>query len=197
VKKEIDSVIVKKKARYSSADNRADLGFSFSHGFAFLYNRPVFTSRVGYIVNPKVIINLTYLNLETTSSKYDNSEDEHITYDSGDGNVIEFGLKYFDTNSFYLKTGLYFRKQTSREKDIDDGAFFQFTSNQNGEGTVHDTGLILALGNQWQWSHFSMGIEWIGASMSVANWKYENTGEGTNVHLNNLRLLNFYVGASF
>lgn len=185
------------KTRFSSADNRDNLHLSFNHGVAFLYNRPVLTSRLAYIINKKMTVNLTYINLETSSSKYDNKEDEHITYDSGDGNVVELGLKYFETNSFYLKAGLYYRNQTSRERDIDDGAFFQFTSNQDGEGTVIDSGIILAFGNQWQWGHFTMGAEWLGTSMSIGNWKYENMGEGTSVNLNNIRLLNFYVGASF
>lgn len=181
----------------NSLANREKLKFTFNHGVAVLYKRGVFTSQIGYIVNSQVTLDLTYMNLETSTSRYDKSDDETNTYDSGDGGALELGIKYFDDNSLYYRLGLYYRKQTTRRQKVGDGVIVTFRPNEVGEGTIVDAGLILGIGNQWQWRHLTFGVEWAGFSSTLVNWQFENTGDGESVSLIEGRLLNVFFGASF
>jgi hypothetical protein len=195
----IDNGVVQKSPVKStrSQDIRENRKFTFNHGAGYFYDKVTYTSEIGYFIKPDLVLSLNYISLESASTKHDNELDKDITYDSGSGSAIELSVKSFQSNSLYIKAGAYYRNQIIVEKDIDDGGFLQFTSSENKNGEIEDAGVFFALGNQWQWSHFTMGCDWLGASSSLGRWKYTNEGEGQAVTLSSVRVLHFYLGASF
>jgi hypothetical protein len=180
-----------------SSENKKNLTYTVNAGFGFAYGKLISSVEFGYFLQPDIILNLNFMDLKTTSTEHDNDQDKDITYDSGGGNALEVTIKKFVGNSQYFRAGLYYRNQTISERDIDDGGFLQFERDIDADGVIQDMGGLIAVGHQWQWSSFTLGCDWVGYSSSLGRWKYENDGEGQTVSLNNLRLLNFYLGASF
>lgn len=80
---------------------------------------------------------------------------------SGEENVsnVAAQYKFFLGNSFYLAPEIfylnYFRKYANRR--------------------LTSIGAGLKIGNQWQWEHFTLGVDWIGVGENVAYFKRDNS----------------------
>lgn len=119
----------------------------------------------------------------------------------------------FFGNSFYLSTGV--RHQNISVSDSDRSIFLEddyYT--WEAEGTR--TSALLAIGNQWQWENYTMGVDWIGFGLPFAsNAKEKALTNGTDLSSKSANrnlieqikkenfkdtyavLLRFYLGASF
>lgn len=121
----------------------------------------------------------------------------------------------FFGNSFYLEGGLAGHKKNVQRSNPWD----QAPLNVNGPYVVkteseyerRDFGMVFGLGNQWQWSHFTLGCEWVGiyipfSSSKTQGYKVETLSDGSSkrwdiarndVNSSDLRLLNLHFGFSF
>ncbi len=111
--------------------------------------------------------------------------------------------KHFTGNSFYFNTGIDFRK-------VDYDYRSTVTSTQSHFDSTSAI-ISFAIGNQWQWNSFTMGCDWIGLSLPVAD-KISNASITTGSAFEegdfkddqdlfsgktHIQLLRFYLGASF
>jgi hypothetical protein len=92
------------------------------------------------------------------------------------GSIVGLAARYYTGNSFYLLGGI---GQRSIEMNIG----LKSTALDYGiEGSVEadSTVLVLAIGNQWQWSGgFSLGVEWFGYASAFgakATSTFQETG---------------------
>lgn len=110
-----------------------------------------------------------------------------------DGNEEEdtqtvFGLeyKYFTGNSFYLAPEIYYLNYSENDKTP--------TLFDNENETVKTVGLSFKIGNQWQWSNFTMGVDWIGIGRNL--FFFQRTDD-LLTHNFTATFLNAYIGISF
>jgi hypothetical protein len=108
-------------------------------------------------------------------------------------------------NSFYYRGGVDLRQ-----------AQFSYTYNGTTTDSYSWKGSSVALnfqiGNQWQWSNFTLGCDWIGLSLPLTKSIYEETYSPSSptyyrdwaahdqdliVKGTHINLLRFYLGASF
>lgn len=84
------------------------------------------------------------------------------------------GLKTFWGNSFYTKLG-YSQRSYSFDWRMDrvDNSFESVTRNASARGVE------FALGNQWQFGAFTLGVDWIGAYIPLSTEGDEAFKEGT------------------
>lgn len=121
-------------------------------------------------------------------------------------NSASLNLKHFVGNSFYIKGGLDHRHIRVHEYDAypSNGAsplYYEFGADVVAAGLV--------IGNQWQWSGFTLGCDWFGVSQPVSkkfiderassesdakSMRKAQTDYVASVALQGLRL---YLGASF
>jgi hypothetical protein len=119
-------------------------------------------------------------------------------------------LKLFTGNSFYFKGGLIYRQVY-----VDNvSCILCEDKTPRDAGSASSLGIEGAIGNQWQWETFTLGVDWLGVVAPVAVLKTENKydsssskSESTKQEINevwndvakavNLSLLRFYLGASF
>lgn len=83
--------------------------------------------------------------------------------------VTALQLKHFEDNSFYISPGLYYLNYFEDEKN---------NSKPSGHHSV--LGVDLRIGNQWQWSHWTIGADWIGIGRNVMYWS-NSSNIGNNV----------------
>lgn len=180
---------------------------------------PAFSSgfTVGYFQSPDLILQLEAtsgfrLNYTSSAQKDENgygSSTSSIAWTS-EFQAVAVGAhaKYFVGNSFYVKGGLDYR--SVRQADIHTNV-----GNSASSYTIEFTGqalsAALALGNQWQFSYFTLGIDWIGAVLPFTSKVSETnpanstdygrqlSREGQQNYLKSLSGLfgRFYLGASF
>ena len=107
-------------------------------------------------------------------------------------------FKGFAGNTFYYKVGLDYIKVTAYNRDT------LFTSS-NFEVQGNKVGASVSIGNQWQWSGFTMGCDWVGISVPLTHTTTTNT-YGTEyttgkaeyyIEQTDVQLVHFYLGASF
>lgn len=156
----------------------------------------------GFYIDPNSILdiayhhNLFFANVGTLGSDY----------------TIKFEMfgthyKHFVKNSFYVKPGLEYRKLSYN--------YTTYFPDQKLEESTQFTGSTLtanfAIGNQWQWDHFTLGCDWVGIGIPIATTISSEYSAGTYSH--NLQRLSddkqryikdivlyfgqFYIGASF
>jgi hypothetical protein len=112
-------------------------------------------------------------------------------------------VKYFMGNSFYIDAGLSANITEFTVKNIgytSEKGFYEYRQHEKWQ----HGGLDLAIGNQWQWEHFTLGTDWIGIyqPLTQKQVEYENTAVGDDVQniklgVNHARILAFYLGMSF
>jgi hypothetical protein len=117
--------------------------------------------------------------------------------------------KYFAWNTLYFKGGINQRHISFSEK-MNNFLFTGQTVTQKFEGDV--TALEISIGNQWQWSHFTVGIDWFGYSLPVSSRVTSRKIEGSTdetrfstlegpekryLESGSLTAFNFYLGASW
>jgi hypothetical protein len=124
--------------------------------------------------------------------------------------TVGLNLKYFTGNSFYLKGGAEYRQVSITNFHC----LFCDSNTKSDLGSADSIGVELAIGNQWQWSNFTLGCDWLGATIPVATTKISNSyksdpdfSSSSKSDLDNAwnqlarttsyELLRFYLGASF
>jgi hypothetical protein len=125
-------------------------------------------------------------------------------------------IKRYAGNSFYFELGAAAHERNVRTKDYtydfrSDGSFGAVYYDEE-DYRKQDIGLQLGLGNQWQWEHFTLGCEWVGAYVPIQatgfsgkSRRHLTSGEEQELSLgkkkNNLntslRALNFSFGWQF
>ncbi|WP_413290176.1 hypothetical protein [Bdellovibrio sp. HCB337] len=119
--------------------------------------------------------------------------------------TLGMNLKHFFGNSFYTKTGVDIRSMKLK------GTYNDFDNNGVTTGSSRSVTGTLAIGNQWQWENFAMGVDWIGINPVIntmeTNFRSTNTNltEKTSIEKEwkNLargyggQLMRFHLGMSF
>lgn len=117
------------------------------------------------------------------------------------------GVRQFLAESFYLKGGLRQRHFARRE-------WFDDLFDNPHELVVDDLGFDFALGNRWQWSAFTLGVDWFGiySPLTVLSAKTRTIRKSDNVVIateptsngaaregitTDVRLVYLFLGASF
>ena len=121
--------------------------------------------------------------------------DDNDVYDDFEqegGTVYSMDVKIFTGNSFYVKPGIYYRKQTDVLSWIYNSSADNWAANEKAE--IEDIGINFRIGNQWQWDNFTLGCDWIGLSRTVS--KLSETGNTEDLEVSGAAL-NFYLGLSF
>lgn len=118
-------------------------------------------------------------------------EAQELWDNAGKGFAFSVEYKRFVSRTFYLKPSIYYRSQ----KIVHSTFSFNDDLSDSEAGSIHDSGISFRIGNQWQWSKFTLGCDWVGYSGSLVT--FDRSGNLDDSIKSNLSLLNFYVGASF
>jgi hypothetical protein len=150
----------------------------------------------------------TILSLEVTNNG-SNSHFQGSGYDL-EATSVGLHLKRFVGNSFYLKLGIDQRQVKSKYNWNYSSEFSEASEVREFEG--QSTAASFAIGNQWQWSGFTMGCDWFGLvlpissqitreylSSSTKDYDRSRLKESEDQQLKNTiaQGLRFYLGASF
>lgn len=81
--------------------------------------------------------------------------------------TVALYMKRYVGNSFYFELGLAAHERNVRTKeytyDFRPNGSFGAVYYDEESYTQKDAGLQFGIGNQWQWEHFTLGCEWVGA----------------------------------
>ncbi len=148
---------------------------------------PTKAIEIGYFINKDEVVSLQFTDLP--------DNDSFNSRDSEGGSALSVDYKIFTGNSFYIKPGIYYRNQ----KDITG-----YTYNNSIEdwvtrdfAEIEDIGVNFRIGNQWQWSNFTVGCDWIGANSSIITLSKSGINEDIEDLEVSATLLNLYLGISF
>lgn len=204
---ETDVVIVKEtpNAIYEGSSEHNRIGKKFHLSLMPIGVGPAFAFwtgfNAGYSIDRNNSILLSVNNL--------NKQSETCTGDiscSISGNSLSASYKRFVSNSFYFIGGASYR-QVKYAKAENFGSISDYAYDFDGNGIALD----FSIGNQWHWQNFTMGCDWIGGSIPVAN-RIETENISGNLSYGqsslddrkkmyfesfSLRALNFYIGANF
>ncbi|UYL10212.1 hypothetical protein B9G69_006420 [Bdellovibrio sp. SKB1291214] len=192
----------------TSSQNRKDKKFMVALESSSLgpSETSYFGVQLGMYLKPETILQLEVGGGQNKSDKdtwqifmLDNARTERINK----GNSVAINIKHFTGNTFYVKGGLGYRTidySYNYEDTVADAYNFQ--------GNVLYTNVLI--GNQWQWSNFTLGCDWFGASIPLASnvtgQSIDTTSSYTQGDLKDKKsrldqvqyqLLRLYVGASF
>lgn len=153
------------------------------------------------------------LGLSFDSVKNDRYQERFLFINSYSSTGVELSFKQFFGNSFYLTSGV--RHQNISISDSDRSIFYE-DEYYAWEAKGTRTSALLAIGNQWQWENFTMGVDWIGLGLPFASsYKEKALSNGAelssspgyrneieqikkeNFKENYALALRFYLGASF
>ena len=121
--------------------------------------------------------------------KYIEYDSPKVYEDTYRGEVLEIFYKKFNGNSFYVKPLVFYRNMDIDEKEGTDYVFSDF-------------GVGISIGNQWQWSNFTIGCDWVGVNSRLATLDYKDSKNSERVFFSKgygftANLLNLYIGYSF
>lgn len=159
---------------------RSQKKYNFNFGTAVAVEEGTLASlEASYHLNELEDISIA---LTRFDSLYSNTE--HLR---AKGYILTTYYKYYFGNSFYLKPGLYYKDQeTTITNDISSSTVIE---------NLSAVGLDLRIGNQWQWEHFSFGIDWVGQSVDFHNFSINRRQrKETNSFF---IALNIYIGVTF
>ena len=197
----------KMKLRKSESTNSLNqrIGKSYSLNASALgvtHNALARSFEVGYFLDSSTLISLQFNDLQSGVGTADDSrysDDELKTWErNGKGSSLSVGAKSFFGNSFYAKAEGYYRNQdhinkTGSKRDNNGKGDWIVTEKETGR--IEDLGITAKIGNQWQWSHFTLGCDWIGVNGSLYTLSERGVIQEDDRH--SVNLLNFYMGASF
>lgn len=139
---------------------------------------------LGYYLKRDQIISIGF-------SKFDDDINNYEEYEKG--TLIKASSKVFTGNSFYLDGGLFYME--SKENRI---KVLGFSSSQDTYDLTEykKIGGQLRIGNQWQWENFTLGCDWIGFGVEVADLgsKGPRKNEDATTYIS---LLNLNIGMAF
>lgn len=146
-----------KKLAKMSVDNRIGKKVFAAIELAGLTPNVGFGVRGGYFLSPDSILGLSYAagSFETKTQNYKKS-------------IFEVTFKRFFTNSLYADAGLGYQKWTVDYRVTDNS---NSTKELNSQATIADIGLVLHIGNQWQWRAFTVGCDWAGYFQPLSSSK--------------------------
>lgn len=127
-----------------------------------------FGLRGGYFISPDSIIGLSYLNgsFDTKTQSYNKS-------------LFEVTYKRFFTNSLYLDAGFGYQKWTVDYKVTDNS---NSATENASTATLTNFGLVLHVGNQWQWRAFTVGCDWAGYFQPLTSTeKFASSGNNNTI----------------
>ena len=157
-----------KRANNSSENRVEKAGYIALDAIGFSLT-PVFGVRGGVFVNSDFLLEA---NLARGSSGF--------LVDKAEKTLVEVKAKYFLGNSFYLDAGGAYESW-----DIDYSTAYIDSSNQfqdvSSTGKIVNSGVSFHLGNQWQWSGFTMGCDWIGYFYALSSSSTFDTPGETGV----------------
>lgn len=153
------------------------------------------------------------IGLSVDSVKKDRYEGSFLFRQGYASTGVELSFKQFFGNSFYLTSGL--RHQNITVSDSNRSIFYE-EDYYAWEAKGNRSSALLAIGNQWQWENFTMGVDWIGLGLPLASSSKEKSlAKGADLSASsNYRkeieqikkenfkdsyalALRFYLGASF
>lgn len=178
--------------------------------------------RAGYFLKPNWVFELGVASATAKGSDDDSLYSSSDTYSFsgydaeriGTSTITEVHVKHFVNNSFYWSVGPAHR-QTKAELRAYEDSFFEEDEERTTIATLDaaDVGLSGTIGNQWQWSNFTLGCDWVGLYQPVITLKDDlEDGEtpedskgidGTrktfkdDLTTMNAQGVRFYMGASF
>ena len=157
----------KKKA--SSRENRESLRFSIMPGIGAAYF-PVpapavsLTGAIGLDGQRWIELQLT----RVTGVEFYGVEQLEIF-----ANTLALKYKTYPGNSFYFDGGFGLRTIVAKHEGI-----FRLGKSRF-EQQINTTGLIVGIGNRWQWSHFTLGCSWVEAFLPISQASTtKNVGTG-------------------
>lgn len=115
---------------------------------------PVSGLRGGYFISPDLTAELSYASGGASLGDFEAKK-----------TLIEIKAKYFIGNSFYVDGGI---AQESWKVDypVSDAAG---GTSSTLSGSVNNMGMVFHIGNQWQWSGFTLGCDWAGYFLSLSS----------------------------
>jgi len=155
-----------------------------------------FGLRSGYFITPDSFVGVNYSQgtLAFVSTVYES-------------NLFELTYKRFFTNSFYMDAGIASEQLEVKYEVV--SAVNSFAKVQS-EAFFQRSGLVLHLGNQWQWRRFTVGCDWLGHHLPLVKKETFNaardgdiTDEGRqkqevrSTTRSTLQLVRIYFGFSF
>lgn len=164
---------------------------------------------LGFHLDPDsiVLVEMTSGRSTLSSNVWGLDFSDAVTTVSGQSLGVHF--KKFAGNSFYVRTGLDYRKIDYNYKNSP----FSATEEMSFDG--HSIAANFQIGNQWQWENFTLGCDWVGVTVPItsevseprlnasaqsnASYYYSEYKRESDYYLKsmNINLLRFYLGASF
>lgn len=192
--------------RGGSEANRVDKEFTVAYQVGLNTAVPVHGLVLSYFLDRN-----TLLQFEAVSGRYttDNwSWSNHETRREMSSYGIH--LKRFPGNSFYYSVGLDWRDYNYTYTYTSSNPTYNVYSTFSGQSL----NAFVGIGNQWQWGNFTMGCEWAGVNLPFALQRISNENlvsptlyeyeredldrqQDQAIKYPQLRLVNFYIGASF
>lgn len=108
------------------------------------------TVTIGGTFDPSTLVEVGMSNYEGEST------DEHDK-----STLIHLNIRRFLGNSFNVSNGLLLTSHSYENRALDDEGSFV------AKGTQKTVSYELRLGNAWQWDHFMLGVDWLGAHLSL------------------------------
>lgn len=157
---------------------------------------PGYGFRAGYYLFPDSLVGINYAlgNVNLNGAIYDST-------------LIEVTYKRFLTNSFYMDAG-FASEQIDVKYNVVSAALPVASVESNAE--FQRWGVVLHMGNQWQWNHFTLGCDWLGHQLSLSRKESFNpAGAGDpgdearqkrdvkKAARSTLQVLRFFLGFSF
>jgi hypothetical protein len=141
------------------------------------------------------------------------------SYAGGSLKLIDFSLrtktgsvlyKRFLGNSFYFRAGPGYREIELQYDNWLNSTFLK-SNGYKDVGVSRSLVADVAIGNQWQWENFTLGCDWIGAMVPVADLGSRINTDGLSdadkrdvndqwdklQKITSLQAIRFYIGASF
>ncbi len=174
----------------SSRANRKKLKYGFDIGTGAKFSEFGASINGNYIIDEKRVLTLSYFGSSDNDYTYYNGQ-EYIdeTY------ALQIGAKLFTSNSFYIQPSVYYRKHKHSQSDLFDISDLTYDYYLV---KIEDIGFSVSIGNQWQWSNFSLGVEWIGYARQLVALSSLNTDRDYFVFKEeSVHLLHIYLGANF
>ena len=150
----------------------------------------------GYFIAPDLIISAEVVSGNSPLILFENTSYRSLKYNS-----VGIHAKNFVGRSFYVKGGIDVNRFTEDYVGFTTTNFHGFDSDS--------TSASIVIGNQWQFSHFTLGCDWVGMTLPLtSNIKSEYASDNFEkasleddktryLKSSGLQLLRFYLGASW
>lgn len=171
----------------TSQGNRVNLTYQVTAGIIGTeYIKYPITLSAGYYLHPYGILTLRYSALNTS--------DDHGAYKM---RAVTIGYRRFFGNSFNIMPTIYYKRNTADMYAEGNKPYVVGSNNL----VYEDIGTGFRVGNEWQWTNFTMGCDWFGLNLTNHRIKLEEKGltSDTKAPMKALTmtLLSFYLGYSF